>query len=810
MSEITNKPTETPEVIELGRIDDAKVAELIEEFESEAQNRQLSGVWKSVAAMLGVAIAVYALYWTQHSVTTQIYRGSFLLLVLLMSFVAFPMLQRGRKDWMAWLLDAGMVALTALTVTSLSGFSTGTLLSSPLNIALLLLMLGVALLFVFYPVFTRDPRSVTIIDYALMAVSALALVFLILNFADAQQRIVNPTNVEIVLGFLLIIMCLEATRRTTGNSLPLITLGFFLYALFGNLIEGYFGHRGYRLDRIIGQNYLTLEGLFGVPLDVAATFIVLFTIYGAVLEYSGAGKFFLDWAFAALGKSNNGSGPGRTVTAAGFLLGTVSGSGVATTVTLGALAWPMLKKAGYNKEVAGGILSAAGIGATLSPPTLGAAAFIIAEYLGISYLSVLIMAMIPTILYYLSCFFMIEADSRRMKTHAVIAQTESLKTLTLKYGYHFSSLLAVALLMATGMSAFLAVFWSIMLAYVLSFVRPENRLHSLRGLLAGVLFALALWLLWEPINMIIPDALNNIELRRDAISRAGQAVFWGMLVAAVLSIIDSKRAKLGWSAAPIMRAFESGGKGTVSIAATTAIAGVIVSIITLTGLGTRLSGGIVQLAGNSVLLTVIFAALAIWVLGLAVPVTASYIIGAVMIVPALKKVGVPEPAAHMFLFYYAVLADVTPPTALAPAAAAALTGGKPYPTMMMAWKYCLPAFLVPFMFTIAPEGASLLMVDTAGKIALSYNPDLGWLFDWSMLPAILQSLVTACIGVWAFSVALGAWLRGEANVIERILAAIAGVLLLFANTATDLAGLALMAVVVAMHVLRLRRVATIA
>jgi TRAP-type uncharacterized transport system fused permease subunit len=158
------------------------------------------------------------------------------------------------------------------------------------------------------------------------------------------------------------------------------------------------------------------------------------------------------------------------------------------------------------------------------------------------------------------------------------------------------------------------------------------------------------------------------------------------------------------------------------------------------------------------------------------------------------------------LFYYAVLADVTPPTALAPAAAAALTGGKPYPTMMMAWKYCLPAFLVPFMFTIAPEGASLLMVDPAGNIALGYNPDIGWTFDVAMLPAILQTLVTGCIGVWAFSIALGGWLFKGANLPERVLAAVAGVLLLFSSLTTDLAGLALVGVVVLIHVLRTRAV----
>src|SRR5918996_4752047 len=192
---------------------------------------------------------------------------------------------------------------------------------------------------------------------------------------------------------------------------------------------------------------MTLDGMFGVPLEVAATYIILFTIYGAVLEASGAARFFIDWATAAMGRSSAGAGPGRTVTVAGFLLGTVSGSGVATTVTLGSVAWPMLRRAGYSRESGGAVLSAGGIGAILSPPTLGAAAFLIAEFLQISYLDVIKMAMIPTILYYLSIFLMIELDARKMGTRAVAILTLPLKTLTLRYGYHFTSLVAIVVLM---------------------------------------------------------------------------------------------------------------------------------------------------------------------------------------------------------------------------------------------------------------------------------------------------------------------------------------------------------------------------
>ncbi len=236
----------------------------------------------------------------------------------------------------------------------------------------------------------------------------------------------------------------------------------------------------------------------------------------------------------------------------------------------------------------------------------------------------------------------------------------------------------------------------------------------------------------------------------------------------------------------ILQALESGGRSVVSIAATTACAGIIVSIVTLTGLGLKISGMIVNLGGGNLFLTVLYAALAIWVLGLAVPVTASYIIAAVMIIPALRDVGVPEVAAHMFVFYYAVLTDVSPPTALSPFAAAAITGGRPYPTMMLAWKYCLPAFLVPFMFTLSPEGLGLLLIGEPLTIVITF--------------------VTACVAIVGLAVGFGGWLLREANLVERILGGTAGICLLYANLWLDLAGFVLLVLAIGIHWLRIRTI----
>ncbi|HZI50858.1 MAG TPA: TRAP transporter fused permease subunit [Terriglobia bacterium] len=623
--------------------------------ESESTIRKLSGFPGMAAWALAVSLSVYALIWVVTIVQPQVYRVSFLLIALVLTFLLYPF---------------------------------------------------------------RQGQKLHIIDLLLIGLTLLALVWPLVDFDEFIYRAAEPRLMDLVGGTLTVLIVLEATRRTVGWILPIAAILFILYGYYGSLLDriglGLFAHRGYALDRLVGSLYMTLEGIFGIPLDVTATYIVLFAVYGAILQFSGAGTFFLDWAMAAMGRSGSGAGPGRTVTLAGFLLGTVSGSGVATTVTLGSVAWPLLKGAGYPPEVGGAILSAGGIGAILSPPTLGAAAFLIAEYLKISYLQVLIMAMIPTLLYYLSVLLMIEADSRRLGTRAFRTGNLSLVQLTLRYGYHFTSLVAIAVFMAFGMTAFRAVFLATVLAFALSFVRKETALGP---------------------------------------------------------------RKLG-------RALEDGGLSILPVIATTATAGIIVGIVTLTGLGLKIAGILVTLAGSSLILTVVYSAIAVWLLGLAVPVTASYIIAAVMVAPALTQVGISPAAAHMFIFYYAVLSEVSPPTALSPFAAAAITGANPFRTMMLTWKYTIPAFVVPFAFTLAPEGMGLLLRAPAQTVA------------WSS--------VTAALGVAALAFGAGGWLRRSANVLERALATAAGLLLIYPSFSTDVSGMAVLAAAVALHLWRVR------
>ncbi len=589
----------------------ARVEALIEEEEG-AQNR-FSGWLGYVAIMLALAMSLFHLWAAWDIVPTTTLRFVHVGFALVLGFVLFPMLRRHRNRLMPW-------------------------------------------------------------DVALAAASIYVVYYLIAGGDDLQDRAIFPEPMDIAVGWMLIALVLEATRRATGPIMPAVAIFFLLYGFFGNHLPAPWQHQGYDSERMIPHISIGLDGIFGTAVDVSATLIILFTIYGAILQASGAGKFFVDFSFAATG--GKAASAGRTVVLSSFLLGGPSGSGVATTVTLGTVAWPMMRKVGYRPDDAGGLLAAGGLGAIISPPVLGAAAFLIAEYLKIGYLDVLKMAVIPTILYYASLLFMVELDQKRIRAQrggiddAPGMKVDPIPVLLRRYGFHFTSLVAIVFFMVWGYSATLSVLYAMMLAVLLSFIRPEQ----------------ALW---------------------------------------------PKR---------LIEALASGAVQAVGIAATCASAGIIVGVITLTGLGLKFSDIAIQAAGGSVVVTALYTALIVWIVGLAVPVTASYIICAVVAAPALTKLGVPDYAAHMFVFYYAVLSEVSPPTALSPFAAAAITGAGPYRTTLQAWKYTLPAFLLPFVFVTDPEGVGLL---------LNFRGDMTWIdvvWQFVLAAAGLAALAAAAQG----------------------------------------------------------------
>ena len=573
------------------------------------------------------------------------------------------------------------------------------------------------------------------LDLALALLGVAAMLYAVWGGDDFLDRSTLPNRADTVLGIALTLLVLEAARRTTGWIMPFVVVLFLAYAMAGQWLPAPWTHVGYDIGSLVGHMYMTLEGIFGTAVDVSSSLIILFTIYGAVLQFSGAGKFYLDFSFAALGAKPTGAG--RTIVLSSFLLGGPSGSGVATTVTLGTVAYPMLAKAGYEKNAAGGLLAAGGLGAILSPPVLGAAAFLIAEFLKISYLDVIRMAVIPTCLYYLSLFLMVEIDARKYGMRMVDFQRgQSAWQLTKTRGFHFFSLISIVLFMLIGFSPLGAVFWATLVAALTSFIHRDCALLDLRQLRA------------RP-----PGWVADLLLR----SR-------------------------------LVKALEAGSVGMINVAATCAAAGLIVGVVTLTGLGLRFSEIVISYAGGSLPLTAIYTALIVWVVGLAVPVTASYIICAVIAAPALMKLGVPDYAAHMFIFYYAVLSEVSPPTALSPFAAAAITGGDPYKTTLQSWKYTLPAFVVPFMFVLDPFGTGLLLSVPKGG-------------SWVDVVTITG---LALVALLALAGAAEGWLLSKTSTLERLVLLAAGVLVLTPAALNDAVGIGLLALVIAIQVLKPR------
>ncbi|TAK44006.1 MAG: TRAP transporter fused permease subunit [Betaproteobacteria bacterium] len=594
------------------------------------------------------------------------------------------------------------------------------------------------LTFVIFPVARRYKNRVLWWDWLLAAGGVASAVYLIAGGDDFFDRSIVPNTWDIVFGVGLALLILEAMRRTTGWIMPFVTVCFLLYAFFGEYLPAPWTHKGYEIPRLVGHMYMTLEGIYGTAINVSSTLIILFTIYGAFLQFSGAGKFFIDFSFSAMGGKPTGAG--RTVTLASFLLGGPSGSGVATTVTLGAVAAPMLAKVGYGKNEAGGLLAAGGLGAIISPPVLGAAAFLIAEFLKISYLDVLLMAVIPTCLYYLTLFLMVEIDVRKFGMKDVVfEQVESAWSLTRKYWFHFFSLVSIVGFMLLGFSPELSVFWATVVSFGTSFLRRDCTLIS-----------------------------YDLFTGRKPFLRT----FFG---------------------SGVFQALDGGARAVLNVAATCAGAGLIVGVVTLTGLGLKFSSIVLAYAGNSLLLTAIYTALIVWIVGLAVPVTASYIICAVIAAPALIALKVPEFAAHMFIFYYAVLSEVSPPTALSPFAAAAITGGDPYKTTLQTWKYTTPAFLVPFMFVLDPSGQGLLLTGSFKTLAGA---------DWGSIAAVT---FTAAVGIMALAGAFQGWLFWRTTVYERIMLLVAGVMLVYPKTLFDVIGLALVVLVLASQWMRRER-----
>jgi len=628
-----------------------KLEEIIEE--EEGVTRKVTGFWNIIITVLAVGMSLFALYTSIFPVTTQIVRG--------------------------------------------------------VHVALLL-----ALSFLFYPITKKYKGKINYIDVGLSILGLACILYMLIDFEDFIYRAVTPEMWDMIFGIAFLVLILEATRRSSGWIMPLTCIVFIVYAYIGPLLPAPWTHRGYDLERIVGHMYMTLEGVFGVPIDVSSTIIIMFCIFGAFLTVSGAGKFYVDFAFTAMGSKPTAAG--RSVIATSYLLAMASGSGVANTVAIGSVAYPMLEKSGYDKDSAGGFLAAGGMGAITTPPVMGAAAFLIAEFLRISYVDVILLAIIPAALFYWGLLVMVEFDAKKFGLKAVkIEKKYTLMQLTKMYGFHFLPLIAIVGFLVKGFTPQVSVFAAILTCFFASFIRKDTR----------------------------------------------------------------------FTVSKTIEALKQGSLTVLNVAAICASAGIIVGTVSLTGLGLKLSSIIISYAGGNLIMTTIFTGILLWVIGLAVPITATYIIAAVIAAPALTQLGVPEYAAHMFIFYYALLSEVSPPTALSPFAAAAITGGNPYKTTMMAWKYTITAFLMPFIFTVLPSGRALLLHWEGIGVASGV---------WTIFAAFLGigMLASGCSG----------WLLKRSTVFERVITIIGALALVYPSRLGDVLGFACLLFVIIVQKLR--------
>jgi TRAP transporter 4TM/12TM fusion protein len=576
-----------------------------------------------------------------------------------------------------------------------------------------------ALAFLAYPVRPSASRWTRWLDLILALLGVAAIVYALGDLDTFIRRSTLPDPLDLFFGLIAILLLLEISRRIVDNTFTLVVLGFLLYMYFGNYFPDIISHKSYDIDRIVGHMVMTLEGIFGVPLSVSASFVMLFVVYGTFMDVAGAGGFWLDLSLATMGRQSASAGRGAVITSA--LLGGPQGSGVATTMSVTPIMWPILKKAGYSPNMAAGLIATGGIGAVLSPPLMGAAAFLIMQFMGVSFWDVVVMVTVPTILYYVGTLFMVELEARKYRFAPPEAEAKTVRKVMLTKGYH---LLSIVVLVA------LLVIWN---------KSPEYA----------------------------------------AIGAIGTTILTSFL----------SRDRNEWlTPRKIIVAMIEGAKNMLPVAVLLAAAGLIVGTFTLTGLGLKISSIIMSLSGGSVLAALLLAMIASMLIGLSLPITATYIMTVVMVAPALVKMGIPMHVAHLLAFYFAVLSEVSPPVGLSPCAAAAVTGGNPFGSMMQAWKYSLPAFLVPFYFSTTTVGYSLLILGG----------------NW---PDFLLATATSVCSLFFVSLGIIGYMRRKFPMFERVLLIIAAFAMVIAPIGWSIPALAplIAGILMILHHLRVTR-----
>lgn len=585
------------------------------------------------------------------------------------------------------------------------------------------------LAFLLFPASKKMPRdTLPIYDVILGLIGAACWMYIVINFQTLVRRSGNNTPLDVIIGIIGILILFESCRRIVGLPIMIIAGIFVIYAFVGKYLPGFLHHRGYSLQRVVCHLFYNTEGIMGTPIGACSTFIFLFILFGALLEKTGIGQFFIDLCNSIAGGASGG--PAKVAVLSSALLGTVSGSSVSNTVGSGSFTIPMMKRLGYKGEFAGAVEATASTGGQLMPPIMGAAAFLMAESLGMPYITIVKAAVIPALLYFTGIFITVHLEAKKLGLKGMPKdKLPRFLPLFLSKGYMIIPLIVIIWFLCSGKTAVFA---------------------ALMGIVAC------------------------------------------LLIGIIVSIVDLARGKKPtFGSKDIIDVICAAARNVISVAIACGMAGIIIGIVTLTGLGLKLGAGLVSLAGGKLFLTLIFTMLASIILGMGAPTTANYLITSTITAGAIIQLGVQPLAAHMFAFYFGIIADVTPPVALAAIAGAAIAKARPMKTAFNATKLAIGAFIIPYMFVY---NSQMLMIEAS-------------------IGRILFIIVTALIGMFGISVALEGYgfnftgiLHGtkkpaalviSLDVFERILFATAGLLCVIPETRSDIIGLIMIAILIA-------------
>ena len=642
---------------------------------------------------------------------------------------------RNYKNWVKWLVFGVCIIFTLVQLYSAFTGRVAATQLRPLHLGFVM-----ALVFLIYPSTKKESRTTLPVRDVVLAAAAMGVcLYIALQHVELANRINKNTILDIHIGAALIILLFECCRRVVGLPIMFVAVAFMLYAYFGQYMPGDLMHRGYSVRRIIIQLVYTTEGIMGTPLGASSTFIFLFVLFGAFLERTEVGNFFIDFANAIAGHKRGG--PAKVAVLASALEGTVSGSSVANTVGSGSFTIPMMKKLGYRKEFAAAVEATASTGGQIMPPVMGAAAFLMAESVGVPYMEVVKAALIPAILYFVGIYIIIEFEARK---YGLVGMDKKdlpkFLPLVKSRGYLILPLIVIIAFLAIGYTP-----------------------------LFSALVGIASCVLCDIVRHIIIGVVGAIEARNERKKISSVKIVGDVVVKTAEDVVLS---------------MDKGARNVLSVAVACGMAGIIVGMITLTGIGLTLGNSLTALAGGNQYLTLLFTMLASIVLGMGVPTTANYLItSTIMAGTVMKVVGCEMLAAHMFVFYFGIIADITPPVALAAMAGSAIAKSDPFKTGLNAVKLAIAAFIVPFIFVFNNK---MLFIDAR------------W-YD------IMQIGLTSIVGMVGLGAALEGYFTRHAHLLQRILFLAGGLLLIEPSLITDIIGVVLVAIAILWQTLENRK-----